>query len=132
MSFPFILKYLLSVSHLAFESSKVLFTFSVVLYLSKFKTASSLLSSAEITKSKVIVSSGLIFIVLFNATTGSVRNSCLLENGIEFEINNLESDVTYYLAYRTGGMMNRTYYNESMSAANFATENVKITFEQNK
>lgn len=60
----------------------------------------------------------------------TAEESNTLENGIEFEINNLESDVTYYLAYRTGGMTNRTYYNESMSAADFATENVKITFEQ--
>lgn len=59
----------------------------------------------------------------------TAKESNTLENGIEFEYNNLESNVTYYLAYRTG-MINRTYYNESMSAADFATENVKITFEQ--
>lgn len=54
-----------------------------------------------------------------------------LANGVEFVINDLKENTTYYLSYRTGNMGNRTYYNATTTAGGFATENLTITFLNN-
>lgn len=46
--------------------------------------------------------------------------------GIEFGIDGLVENNTYYLAYRSGN----TYYNCSTTAKNFATEDVSLTFSR--
>ena len=65
-----------------------------------------------------------------NAT--KCENTTTLENGVEFEIPNLDASSTYYLAYRTGNNNNnRVYYNVSMKVSDFANEDVDISFSKN-
>lgn len=65
-----------------------------------------------------------------NAT--KCENTTTLNNGVEFEIPNLDASSTYYLAYRTGNNnYNRVYYNVSMKVSDFAKEDVNISFSSN-
>lgn len=57
-----------------------------------------------------------------NAT--SAKSNSTPTNGIEFVIDNLDQNTTYYLAYKSGN----TYYNVSTKAENFAKEDVSLNF----
>ena len=57
-----------------------------------------------------------------NAT--SAKPNSTPTNGIEFVIDNLDQNTTYYLAYKSGN----TYYNVSTKAENFAKEDVSLNF----
>jgi hypothetical protein len=49
-----------------------------------------------------------------------------LADGIKFVIDNLNQDITYYRAYRTGKGNKAVYYNVSMKADGFAKEDVEL------